>query len=141
MDNDFKYVCKCGAELPPNHKGPCPECGQNGQLHKAYEKSAHLKLGLDILANSRLRQKRGVYSEFSKQMEQGRFESGDPSLKRGVNLVRIIDRENNEYHEVVENAETGKIIREVHEPLTQHRPQVKQPTKKIKDLRRARNGK
>jgi len=120
MDNDFKYVCKCGEELPPSHTGPCPKCGESGQLHKAYERSAILTLGLALRANSRARQKQG-FDKFKKETLQGQFPSGDPKLKNGVDKVRIIDKEKNEYHEVVENAETGEIIREVHEPLSKHR--------------------
>jgi len=129
MDSDFKYVCKCGAELPPNHIGPCPECGESGQLHKAYDKSANLTLGLALRANSRARQKQQGFEKFKKQIEQGQYESGDPELKKGVNLERIIDKEKDEYHEVVENAETGEITREVHEPLSHHKHQPKQEDK------------
>jgi hypothetical protein len=121
MDNDFKYVCKCGEELPPSHTGPCPKCGESGQLHKAYERSAILTLGPSLRVNSRARQKQKGFEKFKKQIEQGQYESGDPKLKKGVNLERIIDKEKDEYHEVVENAETGEITREVHEPLSKHR--------------------
>jgi len=39
MDNEVKYVCKCGTELPPNHTGPCPKCGRIGEVHRVFEKS------------------------------------------------------------------------------------------------------
>ena len=41
--------------------------------------------------------------------------------KYGVDKKRIIDKEKNEYHEVVKDLRTGKIIRDCHEPLTKHK--------------------
>jgi hypothetical protein len=40
---------------------------------------------------------------------------------KGVNKTRIIDRENNIYHEKIVDLETGKITRNVKEPLSEHR--------------------
>lgn len=37
-----------------------------------------------------------------------------------VHKVRIIDRENNKYKELVSDADTGEIIRDVEQPLTDH---------------------
>lgn len=37
-----------------------------------------------------------------------------------VNKVRIIDRENNKYKELVSDADTGEKIRDVAHPLTDH---------------------
>lgn len=36
-------------------------------------------------------------------------------------LSRIIDRENDMYHEVVKNSATGEVIHECREPLSEHR--------------------
>src|SRR3954463_11903360 len=35
-------------------------------------------------------------------------------------LTRVVDREANAYHEVIVDLETGAVIREVHEPLSEH---------------------
>ena len=35
-------------------------------------------------------------------------------------IERVIDRENGKYHELITDAETGDILRECDEPLTQH---------------------
>ena len=119
MDNGVKCYCRnCGIELPPSHTGPCPYCGKTGKECKA---SAHVTVGVKTLAHSRARQKKKGVSKFKKQIEQGQYESSDPKLKRGVYLERIIDREKNEYHETVEDADTGEVIRDIHEPLSQHR--------------------
>jgi len=42
-------------------------------------------------------------------------------LPEGVHKSRVIDREKDEYHEVVQKYGTEKIIHECHEPLSQHR--------------------
>ena len=42
-------------------------------------------------------------------------------LPGGVNISRVIDREKDEYHEVVKKYETDKVVHECHEPLSQHK--------------------
>jgi hypothetical protein len=41
--------------------------------------------------------------------------------RRWMNKVRRIDREGDRYDEVVTDPETGEIIHEMHEPLSEHR--------------------
>jgi len=122
MDNEVKCWCKhCGIELSPSHTGPCPKCGKSGKDCKVTTTT-----NLVISSNLRARKKRKGVGRFTKEILQGRFPSGDPKLKKGVDKVRIVDREKKEYHEVVENAETGEVIREVHEPLSQHKHEPEQ---------------
>ena len=117
MDNEVKCWCKhCGIELPPSHTGPCPKCGKIGKHYTAIASAV-----VEIHSSMTARQKRKGFPKFIKEIIQGRFPSVNPKLKKGVDKVRIIDKEKNEYHEVVKNAETGEITREVHEPLSQHR--------------------
>jgi hypothetical protein len=125
MGNEAKCKCKhCGTELPISHTGPCPKCGKSGKVHEvSIRDTVVLHDGINI------RQKRKGFGKFMVESIQGWFSSGDPKLKKGVHKVRIVDRENEEYHEVVENAETGEIIREVHEPLSHHKHQPKQEDK------------
>ncbi len=52
---------------------------------------------------------------------QGHKQSGDPKLKKGVEVYMDVNREKNEYHQVVTNNETKEILHEEHEPLTEHR--------------------
>jgi len=42
------------------------------------------------------------------------------ALKRWMHKVRVFNRRDGEYHEVVTDPETGTIIREKHEPLPDH---------------------
>ena len=42
------------------------------------------------------------------------------SYKNGVDLYRLLDKEKDEYHEVVKNFKTGKIVHENHEKLSEH---------------------
>jgi hypothetical protein len=116
MSSEVKCWCRhCKRELPPSHTGPCPYCGKKGKDCKVTAKAT-----VGISASLRARKKRKGVGRFVKEIIQGVFASSDPKLKKGVDKVRIVDREKNEYHEVVKNAETGETIREVHEPLSQH---------------------
>ncbi|XOB42385.1 MAG: hypothetical protein ACKKMP_03430 [Candidatus Nealsonbacteria bacterium] len=63
-----------------------------------------------------------------KESIHGWFSSEDKNKHpEGVEKIRIIDRENlnkeDSYQERVKNVKTGKIIRNIKEPLSQHRHQ------------------
>lgn len=47
--------------------------------------------------------------------------SGNPKITEGVYEDRIIDRRKKEYHQVVKDAKTGKVLHEEHEPLNIHK--------------------
>ena len=117
----------CGAELPPTHTGPCLKCGGKSRVLDLVA-SDGLKVGEGI----GFRQKRKGFGKFMIESIQGWFRSGDHKLKKGVDKVRIIDKEKNEYHETVKDAMTGEVIRDIHEPLSQHKHQPKQRPKKAK---------
>jgi len=70
--------------------------------------------------------------KFVKEILQGRFPSKSPAFKKGVYKEIIVDKEKNEYHEIVKDATTGEVIRDIHEPLSQHKHQPKQRIKKVK---------
>lgn len=50
----------------------------------------------------------------------GWFPSGDSKLPDGVDKSQTVDREKNEYHKVVKKHGTDEILREAHEPLSEH---------------------
>lgn len=130
MDSEIKCWCRnCGIELPPSHTGLCPHCGKTGKDCKA---TATAVLGIDVSGSSRARKKREGTGKFVKEILQGRFPSKSPALKKGVYKERIVDKEKNEYHETVKDATTGEVIRDIHEPLSQHKHQPKQRIKKVK---------
>jgi len=119
----------CKKELPPSHTGPCPHCGKTGKDCKATVTAA---LAFDVRASFRARKKREGIGKFVKEILQGWFLSKSPVLKKGVHKERIVDKEKNEYHETVKDAATGEVIRDIHEPLSQHKHQPKQRIKKVK---------
>ena len=128
MTTEVQCWCRhCKKELPPSHTEPCPHCGKTGKDCKVTATAA-----VGISGSLRARKKRKGVGRFVIEILQGWFPSGSPKLKKGVDKVRIVDKEKNEYHEVVENAETGEIIREVHEPLSQHKHQTRQSPKNVK---------
>lgn len=70
----------------------------------------------------KIRVKRRGFKNFLSETIKGWFPNivtGDSNY--GVNKTRIIDKEKNEYHEIVKNIKTGKIIRDCHEQLTNHK--------------------
>jgi hypothetical protein len=44
-----------------------------------------------------------------------------PDTQRWTVISRTIDRENDRYDEVITDAETGEVLHECHEPLSEHR--------------------
>jgi len=138
MTNELRCWCRhCKAELPPDHTGPCPRCGKHGKDCKA---TATVAVNVAARVSSRARHKGKGSKKFVKEILQGWFSSINPALKEGVHKERIVDREKNEYHETVEDARTGDVIRDIHEPLTQHKS-ARQPTKKRNRSKEARDGK
>lgn len=117
MTAEVQCWCKhCGIELPPSHIGPCPKCGKTG---KALELS--VSDGIAFHDSLNIRQKRRGFGKFMIESIQGWFPSGDPKLKKGVDIVRIVDKEKKEYHHIVRDVATGEVTHEEHEPLEQHR--------------------
>jgi hypothetical protein len=53
-------------------------------------------------------------------MEQKVGESYSWARDRWMDLVRVVDRRNNRYRETVRDPETGDVVRDVDEPLTEH---------------------
>lgn len=81
---------------------------------------------VSIRDNIKVRIKRKGFKKFVIETIGGWFQNiitGD--TKYGVNKERIIDREKNEYHETVKDLKTGKIIRDCHEKLTEHKKNKK----------------
>lgn len=107
---------KCDAHLfePPGvPASPCPVCGGVGR-------STPLKLedGIRFNDGHRVKAYRAGSTKFFLDARSG------PSYYRvGAewhHVLRVIDRENDRYTETVRVLNTGEIIREIDEPLSQH---------------------
>jgi len=116
-----KYYCqKCKRELEPDQK-ICPHCGSNHRMIKV-----NIEEKIVIRETIKGRQKRKGFKKFLREWIQGWFPSKDKKrYPEGVEKVRIIDRENpdreDSYQEQIKDIKTGKIIRNVKEPLRHHR--------------------
>lgn len=111
---------KCGTTidepsfLQPDERPPCPSCGEKSRTF-------HVKIEENIRPYGRLGVKarhgpagRPFYEAVSGHDRHRR--SG-----RMMKLERIIDREKDQYKEVVIDPETGQIIHQCEEPLSKHR--------------------
>jgi hypothetical protein len=100
-------------EPPGERAGPCPVCGEVGR-------SIAVKLEDRIALHDGYRVK--AYRAGSSQFFID--ECSGPSYYRvGAewhHVMRVIDRENDRYTEVVRVLRTGEVIREIDEPLSQH---------------------
>ena len=116
MADDVGYWCQnCGAELSPD-ASPCPKCGSRlRRIVAVVSETIKVKEGLSM------RHKRKGFKRFMVEIIQGWFPSKHPRASDGVDKLRIIDKERDEYHEVVKDAVSGEVIHEKHEPLSQHR--------------------
>jgi hypothetical protein len=115
--------------------GQCPKCqtelqvveveeGDNGFRYK-YAcghgwQGIMLRENLKVRESLKLKSKRPRFGLVVK-MFQGYKASGDPKLSEGVDVRMVVDRENNEYHQIVKDNLTGLILHEEHELLTEHK--------------------
>jgi phage FluMu protein Com len=120
INSDTVKCGKCGQELieptstPFENRVPCPHCGS---FSRAYFASIH--------ETTTIREKIGMKG---KRGGTGKpfieTVSGDDLLKttgKWNKLERVIDRENNLYSEKIIDPETGKIIYQCEEPLSEHK--------------------
>jgi len=120
MDNSLVFCALCGVELDDNtsvlsgRRKPCPMCG-----------SKRRKFGIV---------RRGTMSFKKKLRTKGRHSKGgrpfieqvsDDNLRRKsgewMKLSRVMDRDNDIYHEVIIDPRTDQIICKCEEPISKHR--------------------
>ncbi len=98
---------------------PCPECGSTDQnikldISETINLYDQLKLNaFDSKLPSRTQQKRN-------QTEIITGHEWSVGLKKWVFKERVIDKPNNLYRERVTDPDTGKVIHECEEPLSEH---------------------
>jgi len=121
-----KTTCTdCGYELA-ELTCVCPECGGKKKTFQVFiEENINIKDGLGLKAK-RLGGKRPYFESLN-------IPSLSVRLKKVVNLIRVIDRDNNHYHEKVTDYDSGEIIHECTESLTEH---VGHGTEKINKLKK-----
>ncbi len=122
MPVDSKTVlcgeCKIQLEedpnLPAKERAPCPKCG-------AVSRTFHVSIHDTVTMKSKLGMK-GRHAGGGKPFVE-QISGDDLHRKTGkwVKLKRIIDHENDHYHEIVTDPATGKIIHECKERLSDHK--------------------
>jgi hypothetical protein len=109
----------CGLQLDedsntsPENRLPCPSCGSMSRaIHVTVHDTITIKKKLGMKGRHA-----GGGKPFIEQVH-----GDDLHRDSGVwrHLSRVIDRENDEYQEVVKDSKTGEIVHECHEPLSQH---------------------
>jgi len=111
-----RYFCQeCNKELEPDQK-VCPVCKSSKRRIIAIV-NEKVKIRESIGA----KQKRKGFKRPLREIFTGWQKSGDRKKHpEGVKKERVIDREKDIYGEKVKDIKTGKITRDVEEPLSAH---------------------
>jgi hypothetical protein len=78
---------------------------------------------ITIRDSIKLRKYKQGIKKFLIEIISGWFPTRDKladKLPHGVEKSRVVDREKNEYHEIVKDYKTKKVVHECHEPLSEH---------------------
>ena len=107
------FTCAtCGALLDAEH-APCMQCGS---MVRRVELDLHAEVQSHGMLT--LKARRGGHGRpFVEQWVGASFRW---ATGQWVRLRRVVDRERDEYHEVVSDPSTGAVIHQTHEPLSQH---------------------
>jgi hypothetical protein len=119
MSNDEVWArCgDCGEELKQGEK-QCPKCGST---KKAYRVEFSVGLTIEATKMGTKQKRRGFKRPINETLSRKK-RSGDPKLKGlPVKEERAIDRQQDTYDKVIKDAETGEIIVEKHERLSEHK--------------------
>jgi phage FluMu protein Com len=110
---DCNIILEEDSGITVEDRQPCPACGSLKRLcHLTIHDSCtfHEKIGM-----------KGRHKEGRKPyIEQVHGADLHRKSEKWMNLERIIDRDNDIYHEVVTNPETGEVIHECKESLSKH---------------------
>lgn len=113
---ECEYVFPDGdvAMMPSPHRPACPDCG-------SLARRAHVLAQVSIGHHASLQ---GVGYSGAKRNWFVKFVSGRLSLFRKTGRWHLVDRtlnkRNNTYDEEIRDRETGELVHECHEPLTEH---------------------
>lgn len=124
MDQESETYCAdCGVErLGPGIEGasgtstPCPNCGATGLQRRVFlTDTVHMRDGL-------AGRSRGLRDGVRKDLQK--WKQGTELYRkegRWHEVRRLIDHLNDWYDEVITDEQTGQVVHECHEPLSQHR--------------------
>lgn len=116
-DVQQKIICsQCGAEKESSF---CDSC----KIDTPSDISISVSETIKVRDSLRVRKMVSGTKKFLVEFLGGWFPTiGDPKLSDGVDKSRVIDREKDEYHEVVKKYGTDELTQpETHEPLSQHK--------------------
>ncbi|HEX3095731.1 MAG TPA: zinc ribbon domain-containing protein [Patescibacteria group bacterium] len=114
------FCADCGTELEDDSakqyddRRPCPKCFSK-------KRSFHVTVNEEVTIREMLHTKAKRQGEKKPFMEQ---KSGDDLFRKTgkwMKLLRIFDRDNDSYKELITDPKTGEIIHQKDEPLSQHR--------------------
>ena len=111
---------KCGAVLsPPVHAASmCPGCGKAlSEIRVLVEE----EVPLTIRERLQTKVRHGQPGEVAPHLETTAGDDLKWSTGRWLRVERRVDRENDLYTETLTDPETGEVVREVHERLSEHR--------------------
>jgi hypothetical protein len=95
--------------------GPCPKCGADITVwYPAGQEFRLLVGGIELRSVRRGRTRRHWEAKSQSKHEVYTLDG------KTYWIERTIDRIAHEYHERIVDPETGQVVREVHEPLTEH---------------------
>lgn len=112
--------CQCGRvilteELRTMEKSLCPECGNKYFTMKSQSTVQFLP------NNSTKIQQRDQYYRSEKKLRREHF-VGMEENKEGTLVIkeRLIDKDSDVYYEFVRNSDTGEVVRQCHQKLSDH---------------------
>ncbi len=118
---DLSVFCSsCGQAIdedtgqPSENRNPCSHCGSS-------QRTINVSIQESVTVREKIRMQ-GKHDGKGKPFVD-QTQGDDLHRKTGIwmKLSRVIDRDNDLYHETVKNPETGEVVHECKEPLSEHR--------------------
>jgi hypothetical protein len=108
---------QCGQPIAPEHLSkPCPACGDSRKTWPV-----ELAAKVEVRTSMALRARHGLPGKIKPFLKEKISDSYSTARKKWMHREQLADAENNHYHELVTDPETGEVIHECDEPLDQHR--------------------
>ncbi len=118
---DVSVFCgSCGQSLnedpgqPSENQRPCPHCGSS-------QRTINVSVQEKITVKEKFRLKDKQEGKKKPSLDQTHGDDLQHQTGKWMKLSRVIDRDNDLYHETVTNPETGEVVHECKEPLSEHR--------------------